>query len=362
VFGRNGSEGCTDPRVIFIPWIGRFAVVYYEDGGDGGSPMRFAVSVTPNPTASPRDWYEYATPQGFDQPKIEATKNTLVVSGNELDGLGAQVYVYDLFQIETGVPQPSMQGVFGDYLFPQAVVGAGYSPPPSAYLVALAGFNGVAVQTISGNPLSGNVTISDQHFSTPQIADATEPAIPGGSLGGGRFDNRVLSAVYEVQNSNGHPVIDLSGHTDCNGQGCLYDIKIDLSTTPPRVVKHLTLTQQAASYTYGSVTLDNYGNAYLAYSLSDPNNTPQANAVTDNDANLVGWNSVIQAQAPGTSACSSATDTPPCGERWGDYFGAAQDPSNTSNVWLAAQWQSGNGQFNWGTSLVEANSSGIIRG
>jgi hypothetical protein len=330
LFSRTESNFCADPRVIYIPWINRFAMVYWETGGDSGSPLLFAVSTNSNPSGAISDWHVYAAPSGsYDQPKIEATGTNLIVGGNNST---VTYFVYDLNQVASGVVQPAVQQVQDTVGLTLASVD--YSQPPNgvAYFVS-AGTSGISLSVISGRPTQGNVAISHQTFATPTFAQTTEPVIPGGSLGGGDMDNRVLAAAYEVQTSNNHPVIEFSGNTECTNQTqvCAYDVKLDLSTTPARVVKNVQLGATGSSFAYGSVTLDARGNGYLAYSRTSPSATPQSNALATNGSGTTLWNVTTQAQTAGTTSCGSS-DTPPCSERWGDYFGGAQDPSNRNVV------------------------------
>lgn len=358
LFARTESNFCADPRVIYIPWIQRFAIAYWETSGGSGTPLLFAISTSANPTGATSDWHLYATPSGsYDQPKIEATGTNLVVGGNNST---VTYYVYDLNQVASGNPQPAVQTLTDTVGLTLASVN--YSQPPNgvAYFVT-AGTSGTSLSIISGRPTQGNVTLSHQTFSAPAVAQTTEPVIPGGSLGGGDMDNRVLSAAYEVQTSNHHPVLEFSGNDECANQTqvCTYDAKLDLSTTPARVVKNIQLGATGSSYTYGSVTLDATGNAFLAYSRTSPSEAPQSDALATNSGGTTLWNVTTHAEASGTTSCGSS-DTPPCSERWGDYFGGSQDPSNSSTIWLVAAWQSSSGGAGWSTTISEVNAGGVI--
>jgi hypothetical protein len=175
------------------------------------------------------------------------------------------------------------------------------------------------------------------------------------------LDERVfgpISASYEVQTSNSHPVVDFSGETGCTALiNCAYDVKLDLSSGSPVVVKNL-LIQQTVSTSYPAVGLDAAGNGFIAYSASDANDTPSANALADTDT-AVQWNVQTQASTPGTSACPSGF-TPPCAERWGDFLGSAQDPSNPADVWMVSEYQASSSGSGWGTTITEANLAGPI--
>jgi hypothetical protein len=353
LFGRDGTEGCTDPRIIYIPWIGRFAISYWENGGDGGSPIRFAISKTSNPSMSESSWFEFATPAGADQPKIEATSDTFEVVGDT--DTGATFYVYELSQIESGAANPVVATLTTTDPVPQPTVN--YSEPSVGYFASVVGTSGFQLLKISGRPTLGNVTLSVLYNSGQVIVQPIDPAVPGGAIGGGVLSNAALGAAYEVEASDNHPVADFSGTTECSGRACLFDIKLDLSQSTPYITKDLTIGQPgSADYTFGSVSLDAFGNAYLAYSKSDANDTPDADVVADNDKGQILFNSQIQAHTAGTTACGDSN----CDERWGDYMGSAQDPANPNDMWDVSQYQAESGPFGWGTAFAESNSSGII--
>ncbi|HEV3260136.1 MAG TPA: hypothetical protein VG013_24985 [Gemmataceae bacterium] len=51
------------------------------------------------------------------------------------------------------------------------------------------------------------------------LTPPAEPAVPGGSLGGGYLDGRVTSAVYEVTTA-GARIIEYSGMAECGSLVC----------------------------------------------------------------------------------------------------------------------------------------------
>lgn len=265
--------------------------------------------------------------------------------------------MYDLGQVINGAPNPAETTINDTVNLTVATVNNSQPPNGNAYFVS-AGGNGINLSIITGTPTQHNVALSHQTFGSPAFAATTEPAVNGGFLGGGDLDNRVLSAAFEQQFSNGHFVIEFSGNTECSNQAqlCAYDVKLDLNTTPATIIKNVQLGATGQSYSYGSVALDGQGNAYLAYSKSDPNNTPDADVLATDTNGTILFNSTTHAHTAGTTACGAGT----CDERWGDYFGGAQDPSNPNVVWTVAQWQQSSGLFGWGTEISAEQSSGVI--
>ncbi|WP_344671850.1 hypothetical protein [Catenulispora yoronensis] len=349
------TAGCFDPRVIYIPWSGRFAISF-GDNVSAGYPMHFAVSTTNNPGLTPAAWHSYATPataDGFDQPKIQATKNTLIVSGNS--DTYEQYYVYQLNPVLNGNASPAMTALTSPY--DEALPSVNTTAPTRGYFVSITGA-GAELTEITGQPNLGNVALTNYALGTGGIAQPPQAPIPGGFLD--TIDSRPTSAAYEVETGDGKPVLEFSGNTACGADACAYDVKLDLTTpTAPVVLKNTTVGRAGYGYAFGSVTLDAAGNAYLPYSRTDAANTPSAAVAATNAAGTVLFDSVITADAAGSSACGSG-DTAPCTERWGDYFGGSQDPTDPTKVWVIAADQAGNGGFSWATSIAEVSTAGIV--
>jgi hypothetical protein len=173
------------------------------------------------------------------------------------------------------------------------------------------------------------------------------------------MDTRALTAVYEVQTSEGQPVIQYSANTGCTLETqtiCTATGRIMWSGSTP-VLSHVeNLGVSGSAYAYGAVTLDGRGGVYLAYSRSSSTSMPSAAALGIRGNGRQSFDTVIQPSAAGTSACAGSP--PPCDERWGDYVGATQDPVDPRTVWLAGLYQSSSGPFGWGTVIARARASG----
>src|SRR5207244_2572600 len=69
-----------------------------------------------------------------------------------------------------------------------------------------------------------------------------------------------------------------------------------------------------------------------------------------------GFDVTLQPPAGGTSSCSGG-QTPPCDERWGDYLGAAIDPSDPTSVWVSGPYQASSGTYGWGTVIAKVSAT-----
>jgi hypothetical protein len=355
-FFGGGPIACVDPRVIYWSWSDRYALVC-TDIGSVPNVVRFAVTTGNDPTQS---WNEYVINSGFlDQPKIEATADKLIVAGN---GNGEQFYVYQLADILAGASDPAVVHLTSSItnLYQAAVE---YTPTSAGYFVgayACAGCT-VSLATITGVPET-SVSLTETSLGNSQLRSTTDPAVPGGTLGGA-MDTRVLTAAYEVEASDNQPVIQYSANTECTLGGrdtvCTAAGRITWSGSTP-VLSYVKNEGRAnAAYTFGAVTLDGYGDVYLSYSRSSSTSTPSA-AVLAGRPRLHGhpFDTIIQSSVSGTSACA-AFQVPPCDERWGDYMGATQDPADPSYVWVAGLYQAASGLFGWGTVIARAHINAL---
>jgi hypothetical protein len=355
-FFGGGPIACIDPRVIYWSWSDRYALVC-SDIGSSPQVVRFAVTTSNDPSQS---WNKYVIDSGFlDQPKIEATSDKLIVAGN---GDGEQFYVYQLADIVAGASDPAMVHLTSTLtnLYQAAVE---YTPTSAGYFVSAYACGGctLSLATISGTPAT-SVSLTETSLGDPRLRSTTDPAVPGGTLGGA-LDTRVLTAVYEVETSDNRPVIQYSANTECTLGGadtvCVAIGRITWSGSTPVLSYVENEGRPNAAYTYGAVTLDGYGRVYVSYSRSSPTSTPSA-AVLAGGPRLHGhpFDTVIQPSFSGTTACDP-NQVPPCDERWGDYMGATQDPVDPGYVWVAGLYQARNGPFGWGTVIARAHVIGL---
>jgi hypothetical protein len=113
----------------------------------------------------------------------------------------------------------------------------------------------------------------------------------------------------------------------------------------PVLAYHRLIGAPGWDYTYGAVGLDGMGNVFEVYTRSNPSTAPGVGLVGP------GFDVTLQAALPGTTSCP-AGGSPPCDERWGDYFGTAIDPSDPATVWVTGSYQASSGAYGWGTIVA----------
>jgi hypothetical protein len=139
-------------------------------------------------------------------------------------------------------------------------------------------------------------------------------------------------------------VIQFSQMAACVGLDCIADNRIRLDGRGP-VIRYLRTFSSSTDMTYGAVVLDAAGQRLEAYTLSTPTTTPEAAIIT------TGMSQIVHASAAGTTVCGPGRPHP-CDERWGDYLGAAPDPTHPSKVWLAGLYQSASGGEGFATVIT----------
>jgi hypothetical protein len=333
---------CGDPRVTYWSWSHRYAIVCSDFGTN--QTVRLAVSASSDPN---RSWFTYSTGANtvVDQPNVEVAADKLVVGGNiSVNGaLSSVFWIYQLSDLVAGVTAPRVTRLTNPRGLYQAV--QQFTASAIAYFVQAfpgAGNHSFLAQ-FTGTPAT-HVSVKISDLGSYPLLPPSEPAIPGGHLGGaGYLDGRVTSAVYEVT-KGGTRIIQYSGMAECGSRVCNANGKIILTSTGP--VSRSVNTFSEASYdgTYGAVTVDGDGRAFEIYSRSNSTQAPQAALATGASR------TVLEPSIAGATACNAGVG-PPCDERWGDYLGATQDPSNPETLWFVGLYQTASGQDGWTTVI-----------
>lgn len=333
---------CGDPRALYIASIERFA---FSCTGFGVGPMRFAISKTSNPAGQ---WYTYAAPnaESLDQDKIAASSNKFVIAGNGSSEEHAEwIYVYNLSQLAAGAKSPAAWKLLAkdSNLYMPAVE---QTPTSNVYLVASYPGNPLYLATITGTPAEKNVALTQTQIKSTDYPAPSEPAVPGGRLGGGDLDGRIYDAVYETETSDEKPVIAYSSARECGTRTCISVGKIDLSGAKPVLSSYVLMGEPGWDYTYGAVGLNGEGSIFAVYSRSNAATAPGVGVLGP------GFDVTLKPATAGATSCESG-ESEPCSERWGDYLGAAVDPSEPSSIWVSGLYQNHDGQFGWGSEIAK---------
>jgi hypothetical protein len=348
----------SDPRIVYDGLSGRWFL-----SGMGVNPaasssyVYLAVSTSSDPTGG---WNIYEVAYGAtviaDQPKLGLSSDKVVLSWNDFSGstfTGQETWVLQKSDLLSGLAVSS--SAFGsDPTRNNVVPVVSQTPTSSEYLVynntcsgqsgvgvgsCTAGTSTLGVVAIDGTPAAGNVTWTE---ADPAVAATVAP--PAGTQPSGPAietnDDRLLSAVW--QNGN----LWASGNDGCipssSVQSCLR--LFEVSTTSDSVLVDGDIGSAGQDLYYPAVTLDSSGDPYVVATQSSSTLYPSV-LVLGESASSGGFVGVGLPEPDGGASYN--------GTRWGDYSGAAVDPLNPNDVWVAGEYSTRGGNPDWGTAAAE---------
>ena len=350
----------TDPRLLYDAESARWiltGLTYNPSTID--STVFIAVSTTSDPTAA---WNGGAvasrTATVADQPETGVSTDKVVISWDDFTGITqTAAFVGE----ETIVLQKSdlLAGTAPQFkLFGQDVKRARIVPAQSlsatttqwltynnadCALSCNAGGPTIGVIAISGTPSAGNVAWNESDPSIQPTSAPPNPRQPGGAPVDQLIDDVFLSSVWQ----NG--TLWVSANDACLPTGdavarsCLRLISVSTTGATPSVTSDGDVGDAGTDLFYPAVTLNDVGDLFVVYSLSSPSLFPSVAAVyriasTSTLGSAVGFIQGLGKYSVGTM------------NRWGDYSGAARDPSNPADVWLTGEYQaSATDPTDWGT-------------
>ena len=362
-FGVPGAS-LSDPQVSFDASSGRwFASII----NIGTNQVLVAVSTSNDPTGT-FNLYAISDPNHLpDQPVAGTNNDKYVVSVNDFNTagtrfLGVHYFVLNKSELVAGAatidtaqntPDTSMfslhpaQHLSSSTTFYLVTDCTGSCvPSPSSTT------NTETVISLTGVP-PGTVTASSSSFSISTSVIGPNAAQPGTSTTLNTDDNRVESVVWESNslwaawNDACVPGGDSATRT------CLRLVQATTSGSTASKNQDFDFAASGAYYFYPAVTSFQ---GQLAVSFSTSSSTVFPSAMATGRASTDPINTL---QAPATVRAGSAADT---STRYGDYFGAATDPTPTaaSTFWLESEYRADSTFQNWNTviSQVGAFSSG----
>ena len=353
--------GVTDPRVVYDAASNRFflSVVLFDNASCANNVVLLRTDNA-DPTGA---WHGFvlnmaaaAGPGGggplADQPSLGFTSNVVTVTWNYFDCNNFALYgnQADVVQksdlIALNSSAHSTTAFFNGPIGVQATLSLGSISVQ--YVVfnnsdTISGGSGsasIGVQSFSGTPEGTNVTPSAETDvpirpttvststggldSAPQQGTATKLETD---------DDRLLNAVWQ----NGK--LWTSGGTNCTPasdtthRACLNVVNISASATGTVSGDQQLVFGVAGAYLYyPAVSIDNNGNAVLVFDESS-SSAFESIAVAAIVGGALSSFATLHTSASFYNPGSCST----LGCRWGDYSGAAQDPSQPNNVWVVSE-------------------------
>lgn len=355
-FGVPAGYWAGDPKVLYDSGTGRWFASALAVNAGNASQAYVAVSAGPDPMGT---WYVYSTTISadlFDQPKIGVTSDKLVLSWNEYSGtrfVGQVTQVLQKTDLLSGGALNVIVFSLDNTRF--NLVPAAGSRSTTAYLV----YNGnslrgsayagayIGVVAISGTPLAGNVvwTESDPSIGATNIPpSARQPqGAPNLDAGDDRFESAAQTGgtISVMGNDACVPIGDSSVRS------CLRLVQVPISG-PATALADVRYGSPGTDLFYPAVATDGVGNLFSAFSASSP--SLYAGAYAGVQSVGLAATLTLGSLQPGMGVYNYA----PCSysNRWGDYSAAALDPTDPTDIWLAAEYaDTATDSCNWGTAF-----------
>jgi IPT/TIG domain len=374
----DSTHYSADPRVIYDSWSQRWWLTITQVANNFtcsgvAAPVLIAVSASSNPLPF-SSWIVYELPLVTagtflaDQPGLGISANTVAVSWSNFNCsggfLGSDIDILQRTDLELGTVGPKSDAPFTDTSFaPQPVQSfGGGSTMTTQYVVvndsdcapSVCASPVIEVDAFTGTPegAGGVSTNTTSPAMTPTLVDGTYFGTPPAQQSGtsttiNTDDDRFLNAVWE----NGH--IWTADGTECTPaldstpRSCLDYVGVTASNTGvvnPTVTQINNVGVNGSYLSYPAVSLDSAGDVFTVFNESSSSTFPTIMSATipAGGSTLSAFQTVHASSTfynPLSFACQTIASTNAC--RWGDYSGAAQDPSNPKHVWVVSEAEDG---------------------
>ena len=356
-FGVPPATLDTDPKVIYDAIAGRFFATYIDfDASDGR--LYLAISQTSDPTGA---WNTYfLTCPGCipDYPGIAVTNDKFTISTNLFpiapgNFLGEQTLVVQKSDVLTGETLPDST------IFPLNATrftvrpAQNLSPADDQYLTTWNAFvlNEITVIRITGTPEAANVTEASATDLVTLVQDDPPNSLTAGAADCIVFevnlgtppcidsgDFRMLEAVWRNQSLWS----GASATCGAPARSCAHLVEVE-TVGAPSVVQDIMFGAAGEYYSWPAIRTDASGNLYVSMTHTNTSIFAEARVagrlVTDPLGTMTG------------SKLLRAGDVVHVSGRWGDYLGAAVDPTFPQCVWVVGQYARSASGPDWGTYI-----------
>ncbi len=354
------SAQLSDPKIRFDPLSNRWfiAIISYNNSFTAGA-WRLAVSIDQNPLTFVR-WIASTSKSAPDFPAVGINDDKVVLTANAFRAnsfLGTEFLVINKAHLlNNGATSaastyfPPSQGLFTIQPAHSLSGTCNSSAPPvcTLYMAAVAynSATSIRVWSLRGVPgVDAGVTFTTTTFSISSLTSPPDAKQKGTTVLVQTNDNRLLDAVYR----NG--VLWVSGNSACvpsldtQTRACLRFIQFSTTGGITRP-QDFDFGQSGLYYYYPAIQIDGNGNLISVFSGSSA-------------GLFAGVYASGQRPADGTNTFQNPVlikdgenSYTPFANRWGDYSGAAIDPSDQTVVWVAGEYTRIEGGSEWGTWLA----------
>lgn len=362
-YGSNAVQAHGDARVIFDTTSQRF-FLSMDDNANNIHTVDFAVSDSSDPTGN---WHAWSiTFSGWaDQPKIATSLDKFVIDARDADHSdGAEVAVLDKNQLVSGASNPRAQ-IFSTDSF-------SYSPYPVSTTINDLyevekdhNTQAVVIHTITGDPttFSSYIYVSQMYWIQPE-----QPEVPGKQPPtsqnieiDARGDDEVQTAAWSATGPiAGYGQIWFGLNEGCNPPGdsttesCLHIVQLSLDCLSPLVCtpsQDIIMGLANYGFYFPALSLDSSNNMNLIFGYSslsvNPSLAVTGHAFSDPQGSFTIPVTIVTSNGPATFDSG----------RYGDYYGAATDPTNSNLVWVAGMYTDNGSPVVDATMIAEVQTS-----
>lgn len=373
-FGLSGSM--SDPQVFYDSASERWFASIIDITS---SRIQLAVSTTNDPTGI-FNLYSVAAGRNLpDQPFIAANDDKLVISANDFNSagtiyLGVQYWILNKSDLVSGSSKVRFVTSAPDttmftlrpvrHLTPTSIFYMITNCIDSCVTDPQSTTSNARLLVISGTP-PGTISVTTNTFPISTSIQPPNAQQAGTSTLLTTNDNRILSSVWE-SNTLWFTWSDSCIPTgDSQTRSCLHLVELTTSGTgTPSKLQDFDYSSKGEYLYYPALTLSQ-GQLAVVYGRSSTSTFPSLLAT-----GRLPTDSVNILQSPVVIRSGTAPDT---SSRYGDYFGAATDPtpSSSSAFWVAGEYRASSQSSLWNTAIaqiaplvaqipVSINSPGII--
>lgn len=333
-FFGTGADRLTDPRIVYDTQTGRW---WASISDLDATSIHLAVSDAGDPTGH---WTisSYKAPGCADQPRLGLADGLVVLGadifrnceGEGSAASGSELWIVNKAQLLAGSTSPAMTTYGPDAGFASFTPVLSLSPTATEYVVSVnEPTSRVAhVLSVTGIPPA---PVSVAEVATPAINRLGRPPFAAQPPANGRAspgldtnDDRVLDAVFQ----NGKLWFASNGACVPPGDPLIRSCArvVELATPAMTVTTDVDLSVAGANLLYPAVRPDGNGDLVVVYGESGVAVEPET-VVVARTADGTFTQPVVIAQSA----------SPYAGNRYGDYFGAAADPTDPATVWVAGE-------------------------
>jgi hypothetical protein len=367
ILAQNNSDEMSDPQIAWDPTSQRWIAA----GMDlTTSQTDVAISDGTDPLGAWEAYgWSYGTSACPDQPRLGFSSLVVIVATELFSGdchqdrgsaTGATVLVIDkaamLAATSPGATQYGPDPTYDNFVPVQML-----APSTMDFAASTDSGTSTAVHVLTSQGVPPNDTITEQ--DTLLIAPLQDPGTNGSERGGGLVDagdDRLNDATWA------NDTLYLAADDQCTYpsdpylETCVRVMEISTAVPQPTLTGENDVGWSSADAYYGALRPDSHGNAIIVFDYSGPRDWPSV-AVT---AAL----GPIQGEQGGTFTDSVilAEGTSPTADRWGDYSGAAIDPTNPDVIWTAGQVadnfgdQTAGAPYRWATHIDAASVTAAL--